>query len=157
MARDEEKKRAYMREYNKAHRVSQAKAARERYWNNREERLAYARKYSATHKAKHAVYMREYRKRNKEALNAHTQNRRARMQRIGGRVTRAQWQAILQAYSHRCAYCGVYMKHLTQDHVIPLSRGGQHLPDNIVPACKPCNLSKHANPAPTLPSLRFLL
>ncbi|WP_203620386.1 HNH endonuclease [Streptomyces sp. SID8499] len=30
----------------------------------------------------------------------------------------------------------------TVDHVIPLSRGGQHAEGNLVPACKSCNSSK---------------
>lgn len=28
------------------------------------------------------------------------------------------------------------------DHVVPLSRGGKHIPDNLVAACKSCNSSK---------------
>lgn len=31
---------------------------------------------------------------------------------------------------------------LTMDHVIPLSRGGDHSIDNIVPSCFSCNASK---------------
>ncbi len=29
------------------------------------------------------------------------------------------------------------------DHVIPLSRGGKHALDNVVPACRGCNTSKN--------------
>jgi hypothetical protein len=29
------------------------------------------------------------------------------------------------------------------DHRIPLSRGGRHEIDNVIPACKPCNSRKH--------------
>lgn len=40
----------------------------------------------------------------------------------------------------RCAYCGKLIKDdLTLDHVEPASRGGNHKPQNIVPACLPCN------------------
>jgi len=31
------------------------------------------------------------------------------------------------------------------DHVIPLSKGGKHLPSNVVPACASCNSSKGNN------------
>ncbi len=41
-----------------------------------------------------------------------------------------------------CAYCGNEATH--RDHVVPLSRGGPDSPYNIVLACAPCNLSKHA-------------
>ncbi len=39
-----------------------------------------------------------------------------------------------------CVYCGEPSEHA--DHVIPLSRGGTHDIDNLVPACSKCNLSK---------------
>jgi len=43
-----------------------------------------------------------------------------------------------------CYYCGrnVGRKHLTMDHVIPLSRGGKSTRGNLVPACKQCNNMK---------------
>lgn len=43
-----------------------------------------------------------------------------------------------------CAYCGVVLKpkNLTRDHVIPTSRGGLDIWDNVVTACKPCNSAK---------------
>nr|WP_239115333.1 HNH endonuclease [Streptomyces sp. SID8499] len=40
----------------------------------------------------------------------------------------------------RCVYCDAPGG--TVDHVIPLSRGGQHAEGNLVPACKSCNSSK---------------
>lgn len=43
-----------------------------------------------------------------------------------------------------CQYCGEEHKanELTFDHVMPRSRGGKTSWDNIVAACKPCNLRK---------------
>lgn len=44
-----------------------------------------------------------------------------------------------------CAYCSKCLSRdeLTQDHVIPRAHGGSHLgPDNLVPACGPCNRDK---------------
>jgi 5-methylcytosine-specific restriction endonuclease McrA len=41
----------------------------------------------------------------------------------------------------RCYYCGLERK-LTQDHVVPLSKGGSHSKDNVVAACRSCNSSK---------------
>lgn len=44
----------------------------------------------------------------------------------------------------RCYYCGrrVPPKELTMDHVIPISRGGLSVKENLVPACKECNNKK---------------
>jgi 5-methylcytosine-specific restriction endonuclease McrA len=39
-----------------------------------------------------------------------------------------------------CFYCG--RSGGTVDHVVPLSRGGQHAEGNLVPACRSCNSSK---------------
>ena len=41
----------------------------------------------------------------------------------------------------RCHYCGRMAK-LTIDHVIPLSKGGDHSRSNVVPACQRCNSQK---------------
>lgn len=54
-----------------------------------------------------------------------------------------QWEEMKTAYDHRCVYCGRKMQRLTQDHITPLSKGGNHTYSNIVPACKSCNSKKH--------------
>jgi 5-methylcytosine-specific restriction endonuclease McrA len=41
---------------------------------------------------------------------------------------------------HRCLYCGAAAESI--DHVIPRSRGGLHSWDNVVAACRPCNVRK---------------
>lgn len=44
-----------------------------------------------------------------------------------------------------CVYCLASDKSLTLDHIIPISRGGMHVRENIIPSCKPCNSSKKNN------------
>ncbi|MBA3281043.1 MAG: HNH endonuclease [Acidimicrobiia bacterium] len=41
---------------------------------------------------------------------------------------------------HRCQYCGSRAE--TLDHVVPRSRGGMHCWENVVAACRPCNVGK---------------
>jgi len=41
-----------------------------------------------------------------------------------------------------CVYCGT-TERITIDHVIPLTRGGKHEPENLAPACLSCNSSKN--------------
>lgn len=48
---------------------------------------------------------------------------------------------VLKRDNHTCQYCGS-TKHLTLDHVIPRSKGGQHSWDNVVTACERCNSIK---------------
>ncbi len=43
---------------------------------------------------------------------------------------------------YTCQYCGSKAKELTLDHVMPKNRGGRHVWENIVAACKTCNHKK---------------
>jgi hypothetical protein len=45
-----------------------------------------------------------------------------------------------------CSYCDKKIKNWLSsvgDHVVPLSKGGTHTLDNVVPCCLSCNCSKH--------------
>lgn len=48
--------------------------------------------------------------------------------------------AIFARDSHRCQYCGGHADSI--DHVMPRSRGGMHVWENVTAACRPCNLTK---------------
>ena len=76
-----------------------------------------------------------------------------------------QWQEIKAVFSYQCAYCPddcvecqQQTHELTQDHITPLSRGGQNTVSNIVPACRSCNAKKNAGdvPCPVQPLLLTL-
>jgi 5-methylcytosine-specific restriction endonuclease McrA len=41
-----------------------------------------------------------------------------------------------------CQYCGIHLRELTIDHVMPRKRGGKHTWENVVSACVPCNRRK---------------
>lgn len=56
-------------------------------------------------------------------------------------VTERDWRRLCARYGHSCAYCGEH-RTLTQDHVIPIVRGGRHAIGNLLPACRSCNSSK---------------
>ncbi|HZS03855.1 MAG TPA: HNH endonuclease [Blastocatellia bacterium] len=51
---------------------------------------------------------------------------------------------ILIRDKHRCQYCGRRGTQfdLTLDHIIPRSRGGQSVPENLCASCKECNQRK---------------
>ena len=42
----------------------------------------------------------------------------------------------------QCAYCGSSSNRLTLDHVVPRSRGGESVWENVVTSCAPCNHRK---------------
>ena len=49
-------------------------------------------------------------------------------------------EILLERYESRCAYCDAPAE--TWDHVVPVAKGGQTEPDNILPSCIRCNSSK---------------
>ncbi|WP_225438868.1 HNH endonuclease [Candidatus Frankia nodulisporulans] len=52
---------------------------------------------------------------------------------------------VFAAFDGKCAYCMTApADHL--DHVIPRAAGGKESRFNLVPACKPCGLSKGRRP-----------
>ena len=71
--------------------------------------------------------------------------RRARMKNIINTLTAKEWLDILKKYDYRCAYCGIKFDENNipeKDHVIPVSKGGDNIKENIVPACRSCNAKK---------------
>ena len=139
---------------------------------HQEELAAYGAAYRASHtaerKAQHAAYRAARLKEGKAYQAAHHAahpeirrmahaRRRARKKGLPATLTADQWEAIKQAYHHRCAYCGKKPARLTQDHVIPIIKGGGTTSDNIVPACPPCNFHKHTGPPLLVPPIRLLL
>lgn len=79
---------------------------------------------------------------------AGTKRRMALYQTSVMTLTREEWQAIKARYQHRCAYCQQRpFGTLTQDHIVPISKGGFHTRINVIPACKSCNSKKGARPA----------
>ena len=51
-------------------------------------------------------------------------------------------RALFARDNWRCAYCGTTGGKLTLDHVVPRSRGGDSVWENVVTSCAPCNLRK---------------
>ena len=49
---------------------------------------------------------------------------------------------VLQRDGHVCQYCGFQGEPLSVDHVLPRSRGGTDVWENITTACLPCNVRK---------------
>jgi len=122
----------------------------------------YARRYRLAHPERERAYRRRWQLANPEYHSTHARTwlaehptraqenarkqsarRRARITRVLATLTAAEWEAILEAADYACIYCGS-TKQITQDHLTPISRGGNHTAENVAPACGPCNSSKGA-------------
>ncbi len=79
-----------------------------------------------------------------ELSENHTDLKRIKKEREKARkLKKTQWWTR-QIHRGICYYCQreVTPEQLTMDHIVPLARGGQSRPGNIVPACFQCNRNK---------------
>lgn len=130
------------RKYHTTHQEQINKRGREYYATHREQRDKYRKKYAAANPEKSRKWYKIYHTRHPEKSSEYHTRRRAReVNAEGNGVTARQWEKIKEEYFQRCAYCN-QEKPPQMDHIVPLSKGGKHDIDNIVPACKSCNSSK---------------
>lgn len=97
-------------------------------------------------KPKKLAKINEWVKRNPEARRAIANNykHRRRAQESGG-VSTARLRAWTDAQTKRCVWCSTDCQEAFHvDHVVPLSKGGEHELTNLAIACPTCNLRKSA-------------
>lgn len=143
--------------YAQAHREQKRVYRRQHYLKNKAKNNAATAAYYLAHKGRHGKLTAAWKQAHPEDVCEYSKRRRARTTGVLVTLTLAQWRAIKLAYRNCCAYCGRKMERLTQDHVLPLAKGGGHTCDNVVPACQSCNSRKFTNPPPTLPAKRLML
>lgn len=74
-----------------------------------------------------------------------TQNHMKRVTHGLPRLTLRQWIMRVKEFDNCCAYCGEKPEegtYLEIEHLTPLTRGGMHRIENVVPACPTCNKKK---------------
>lgn len=126
------------REQNRDHLIAQS---RERYYADPARQLEYNRQWRA----------RNIEKRRQQILVSNMRRRVLKSKAVTAGVphpTAAAMTRRVWLFGNCCAYCGSDGP-LHLDHVEPLARGGMHTPENLVPACQRCNLSKQAKPVET--------
>ncbi len=143
-----EANRGYRKEqaakYNEENKEYLKECSRKRYRKNlvqnRERNNKYHRKYYQRNKRRIKKRNKEYRALNPERHRIIKQRRRARKRQLPATLTEDQWQETLEACNHKCVYCGAPWK--DGEHFVPESKGGGYTVNNILPACKRCNLTK---------------
>lgn len=132
------------------HREKYLAAGRKHHWLNRDRVLAYNKR----NRERFRVLVANWKKANPEkvkAMNrkrvetgqaaegAHRRRARARANGIANCAARVKFLRLMPL----CQYCFTSIGKATIDHIIPLSRGGAHYPNNLVASCPSCNSQKH--------------
>lgn len=101
-----------------------------RYKHHRLAAIKTVRRWQASHPDQHAVN--QHRGRIKRQFREEVQ---------GPGITSEEVRELFGLYRGFCAYC-LERRATCLDHMTPLSRGGVHGRENLIPACMPCNQSK---------------
>jgi|ERR1035437_3573496 5-methylcytosine-specific restriction endonuclease McrA len=114
------------------------------HFNHRDERLLKQHIYYEANKAVFAIKTKAYRKENMDSILLSNRQREKRISKFP-KIQQSEVNQLLINNDHKCFYCKVGVKrgiNLHLDHKMPLSRGGAHTIDNLVPSCATCNLRK---------------
>lgn len=132
ICKNSKKYKEYRKEYNKKYREENKEKIRELKKKYREENKEKIKQYSKLYR-KTEVY-KIYRK--------NTKHKRKQQEKNGVGITVEQWKSCLEFFDYRCAYSGEQCDDLNMEHVVPLSKGGEHAYYNIVPCVATYNSSK---------------
>ena len=159
-----------LREYSNKHRIANRAKLKDylREWkkNNKEKIKEYAKNYkprkrelakTEPYKQKKREHYKKYYKANKERINKlarlrynrernhlKVSKRWARTKSSNGSFSLEEWNEIKRLQEYLCLVCKRKEPEikLTIDHILPISKGGKHIKENIQGLCLSCNSSK---------------
>ena len=149
-----------MRQYYLRNKETALKRAKAWYESNKDKRIVSSRKWREKNKDKYLEscrkatkkwmknnpeYRNKWRKENPLKSRQYDHNRRAILRNDKNKISADEWMAVLDFYEHKCLRCGKSDKEvdLHIDHVIPVSKSGKNVIENIQPLCKSCNSKKY--------------
>ena len=111
--------------------------------NMRKSQLGTKKPWAGKKKGKESPNWKDGRSKNKK-YRSWLKNKRNRMPKIGSH-TWGEWENLKTQYNWTCPCCKKREPKikLTEDHIIPLSKGGSDNIENIQPLCRSCNCKKH--------------
>lgn len=142
--------RSESRNYAKIYRITHPNYQKRYYLEHRDTYKARDKKWRSKNPDKAREIYRRYERRHPEIRQLKESRRRALELNAPGLYTVKQWKDKVAYHGYKCFYCKIILTYtkkqsntVTQEHRIPLSRGGSNWPANLVPACLRCNLKKN--------------
>lgn len=157
----------YREEYRKTNKEKILESDRKYYLNNKEKISQYKKEWNKANPKKDIAYSKKHYKNNKEyykeknkqwrkenpgKIREYRQKQRGLKQKLAHNLPASKWNEIMLDFDCKCAYCGIseeehlekHKQTLSQEHFIPLSKGGEYTHNNIIPSCRSCNNSKRS-------------
>jgi len=149
----------YLKQYYKKHKEDLCAKSLGYYQDNKDKRLVQIKEWIENNKDKSKIYNHNWYQKNRDVVRNNTKkyqrlyperfdkynaDRRARKINAFGSYTSEEWRLLKERCGHICLRCKKKEPEisLTQDHIIPLSRGGTNYIFNIQPLCQSCNSIK---------------
>ena len=108
-----------------------------------EQRAKWRNENRERHIATSTRWNQEHPEKRKEISIRYQHKRRSILYGLDRHYTKQEWVHLTMLYDNLCGICAG-VGPLTVDHIMPLSRGGSNMIDNIQPLCGPCNSKKWA-------------
>jgi len=88
---------------------------------------------------------RRWKQKNHDKVLYYGNRYKARKKNAEGSHTFGEWELLKKQYGYKCPWCGRKEPEiiLSEDHIIPLSKGGSDYIENIQPLCRHCNSKKN--------------
>lgn len=145
-------RKEYNRRYRLQHREYLCQYARRYYRLHRNELRHRNHEYALAHAEEARKRAEAWQRNHPEKARANRAKRRARERNALVSLTSEQRKAIEDIYKRakeaprvRCYLCGKLIPkgHRHVDHIVPLAKGGKHVPSNLAIVCDQCNWHKH--------------
>ena len=142
-----DEKREYNKQYKEEHKEEISEYNKQYKEKHKEEISEYNKQYREENKEYYIEYMKEYREENPHMQFNSNNKRRQLEENQGDGITKEQWYEMMCFFDWKCAYSGEYLggnsEDRTIDHIVPLSKGGEHEVWNCVPMMKLYNKNKY--------------
>ena len=118
--------------------------ALKRFYKNHQRNLERNRQWKKDNPERCKILENRWRQLNSEKWKACKDRMRGkrRSQQKDTNITTQYLLTLKQKIGDICPYCGQYTENWHLDHIIPLSKEGEHMQGNVIYCCAECNLSK---------------